>query len=94
MTPSNARGILRHPKFDDAVARLQAKCPRITDVVDGALWSIGRNPETDGVWISELEVWQARLIYPPDVALLLYYTIKPRFVHALTICDPSSAGGQ
>jgi hypothetical protein len=77
------RGALRHPQFDKAVEKLSAKFPGIKEVIDGAIWSLCREPE-DGKFIQRLGVWQARLIPPEAPPILLFYAVNKRFLTMLT----------
>jgi len=82
----NRRGIVRHPKFEQALEQISAVFPRAVEVIEGAEWSLARNAEHDGVKIAEIGVWQARLagsiLLPPA---LLYYTFTPRILQMLLI---------
>jgi hypothetical protein len=83
----------RHKKFDLCVERLHGMFPdlRAVELVKGAIWSITRTPEQDGVEIADIGIWQARLIpsSPPPPELLLFYSFNDTLVHFLTITIPS-----
>jgi hypothetical protein len=76
------RSTVRHEKFDELVDALAESHPVARQAIDGALWEIERWPER-GVYISEIDAWQARLIIPPPV--LLIYTFNRRYVYMLTM---------
>ena len=78
------RGVFRHPNFDRHVQTLSDQVPRIEEGIAGALWSLARNPDGEGVYLQEYGVWQARLVIlhsPADV--LIFYTFNPRYLYAL-----------
>jgi hypothetical protein len=76
------RSTVRHSRFSELVESLTEQNPRANEVIDAALWEIERWPDR-GVFIPEVDAWQARLIVPPDV--LLVYSFNRRFVHMMTI---------
>lgn len=80
------RGAVRHPQFEQKLARLQEKFPRAEEVIAGAEWSISHRPDQDGIRLADYDVWQARLdggaALPP---VLLLYTFNSRYVYMLTI---------
>ncbi|MEX2139769.1 MAG: hypothetical protein WD894_10945 [Pirellulales bacterium] len=80
------RGVLRHPQFEIRVAELEVDYPRAREVIEGAIWSIARFPDQDGIRLSKYDVWQAHLLggdlLPP---VHIYYTFNRRFVSLLTI---------
>jgi hypothetical protein len=78
----SAKETLRHPKFVEATNRLALSYPNAHKIIDGAVWEIERNPKGIGIYIPELDVYQARLVIPP---VLLLYCINRRFVTLLTI---------
>ena len=78
------RSAVRHPMFSEtrgnALAEIYPK-GRI-QIIDGAVWEIQRSPKAIGMYIKELDVWQARLSAPP---VLVYYSFNRRFVTMLTM---------
>lgn len=81
------RSAIRHPKFAAQIIELERRYPRLREIVDGAIWEISKDPEGCGVYIPEIDVWQARLDPPP---ILLFYSIQRRFVYMLTVCPSDS----
>jgi hypothetical protein len=76
------RSTVRHHNFTTIVDQLSLRYPRLPEIIDGAVWEIERNPESSGVYIGDIDCWQARLEPPP---LLLMYTIRRRIIFMLTI---------
>jgi hypothetical protein len=85
------RSAVRHEKFSAEVVKLARKHERVDEVIDGAVWEIERNPERCGVYIREIDCWQARLDIPPEV--LLMYCFNRRIVHMLTILPAAPSAG-
>jgi hypothetical protein len=88
-----SRGVTRHEKFPQSVARLSRKIPRIAEIVEGAIWAIARNPEF-GVKNAIVGVWQATLHVSDDhdsPRVLLFYVFNRRHVRFLTVTLDASA---
>lgn len=81
-------GVFRHPKFSDSVDALSGKFDRVHEVVEGAIWEIKQAPERFGVYLEELDVWQARLVSPP---ILIFYCFNARYVTMLTVISADDA---
>ena len=90
-----SRGIIRHEQFAASVSRLAKKIPRIREMVEGAIWSIARDPAREGVKNPVIGVWQATIIAGGDSdspRVLLFYTFNRRLVKFLTaILDASQS---
>ena len=77
------RNSVRHRQFIEQVDMLAIRFSRVHEVIDGAVWEISKDPETNGVYVAELDVWAAKLDMPPQV--ILVYSFNRRFVHLMTI---------
>jgi hypothetical protein len=82
-----SRGVVRHDKFAPSVSRLAKRIPRIREIVEGAIWSITRDPENTGVKNPLVGVWQATVIAGDDrdaPRVMIYYVFNRRYVKFLT----------
>lgn len=82
------RGVLRHKKFAHSVARLAKVIPRVDEMIEGAIWSISRDPEREGVRNPTVGVWQATIIAggnPDSPRVLIFYAFNRRLVRFLTV---------
>ena len=68
-------GVVRHKKFDECIASLSAVIPRLAEAIEGAIYSISRQPEKDGV--------QTRLPgpIPLDLPLGRFQTVSASLSH-------------
>jgi hypothetical protein len=83
----------RHPNFDRLVEKLEAQVPRAREAIEGAIWEIERQPRSFGIRIPDLDVWQSRLLLPPNnVEILLMYCVDAKNrVQFLTILAGSDS---
>lgn len=85
MAIPSRRGVVRDKRYSDALATILKGHPRAEEVINGAEWSIARDPERDGVRIGD-NVWQSRLAKSPAMpAALLYYSFTPRILFMLDL---------
>jgi len=79
------RKIARRPEYELAVANIGEEYARARQFIAGAEWSISRSPESDGVCIPEIDVWQASLSGPGFPSHYIYYTFDDTTVRFLAI---------
>lgn len=82
------RGVARHERFTQSVSQLATQIPRIHDIVEGAIWSIARDPQREGVKNPVVGVWQATVVVGPNhdsPRLLIFYVFNRRLVRFLTV---------
>ncbi|MGH7135039.1 MAG: hypothetical protein ACREHD_04820 [Pirellulales bacterium] len=85
---------MRHENFSSSVAKLAKKIPRIHDIIEGAIWSISRNPDGEGVKNPVVGVWQATVITGSDEnspRVLIFYVFNRRLVKFLTVTPDTAA---
>ena len=79
------RSAVRHRQFTQCVEVVSRRIPLAERIIDGAIWEIQRDPRGCGIYIEEIDVWQAHLILPSPPHLYLFYCINRRYVTMLTI---------
>jgi hypothetical protein len=76
------RSAVRLDQFNQQTDKLARVYARASEIIDGAVWEISKNPEGLGTYDSEIDVWVARLEFPK---VLLLYSINRRYICMLTI---------
>ncbi len=79
------RKVVKHPNYELAVANLAEEFDRAREIIAGAEWSIQRSPESDGIRIKDIDVWQAKLLAPSFPSQLIFYVFDDEKVTFLTI---------